>query len=250
MTMTTSDAGTTTKWTQFAQQAASGRGNGAQVLVVEDDRVVGNAVQRSLLVDGYAVHHAQTAEQAKVAVHFVAFDVAIVDIGLPDQDGLQLVSELRRTGFTLPVLMLTARDAPSDRATALALGANDYMTKPFRITELLARCQALVRHAESVANAEFVFGDLKLDRVHRHASRAGVPLNLSSCEWLVLECLVLNAGRIVSRDKLVSGVTQSGTDRTPIAVEDTVSRLRGKLGDTAVIHVIRGLGYRLDDRKA
>jgi two-component system OmpR family response regulator len=243
------DPGATAKSTPYAQQAAAGRGHRAHVLLVEDDRVLGDAVQRSLSLDGYAVQHAQTAEQAKVALHFAVFDVAIVDIGLPGQDGLQLVGELRRSGLNLPVLMLTARDSPADRARALALGANDYMTKPFQVTELLARCHALVRDAYSVASREFVFGTLKLDRVHRKASRDGASLNLTCHEWLILECLVLNAGRIVSRDKLVSAVTQGGTDPTPNAVEDDVSRLRGKLGDAAVIRVIRGMGYRLDDHK-
>lgn len=219
------------------------------MLVVEDDRVVGDAVQRSLLLDGYTVQLAQTAEQAKVALHFTLFDLAIIDIGLPGQDGLQFVDELRRSGLDLPVLMLTARDSPSDRARALALGANDYMTKPFRVTELLAHCHALLRNSASIASKELLFGTLELDRVHKTAWRKGAPLNLTCHEWLILECLVLNAGRIVSRARLLSATTQGGADPAPSAVEDSVSRLRGKLGGAAIVRSIRGMGYRLEEPK-
>jgi DNA-binding response OmpR family regulator len=175
------------------------------------------------------------------------FDLAIVDIGLPRQDGLQLVRELRSSGRNLPILMLTARDGLSDRVTALDLGADDYLTKPFQVAELLARCRALVRRANGVATTKLTFGALDLDMAHRQASCAGVPMELTRREWSVLECLVLNAGRIVSKERLMSAVTSWNDEITPNAVEVYVSRVRAKLGDAAVIRVIRGLGYRLDD---
>jgi DNA-binding response OmpR family regulator len=221
-----------------------------RVLVVEDDRVVGDAVQRALVLQGFAVDHVDSAERARVALHADDFDLAIVDIGLPRDDGLQLVRELRRKGRNLPVLMLTARDGLSDRVTALDLGADDYLTKPFQIAELLARCRALVRRANGVATTKVTLGALQLDLAHREAACGGVALDLTRREWSVLECLVLNAGRIVSKDKLMSAITSWSDDITPNAVEVYVSRLRGKLGDAAVIRVIRGLGYRLDDVRA
>jgi DNA-binding response OmpR family regulator len=219
-----------------------------RVLVVEDDQVVGDAVQRALTLEGFAADHVGSAEQARSALHAEPYDLAIVDIGLPREDGLQLVRELRRMGRNLPILMLTARDGLSDRVTALDLGADDYLTKPFQVAELLARCRALIRRANGVATTKVTLGALELDLAAREASCAGVPLDLTKREWSVLECLVLNAGRIVSKERLMSAVTSWAEDITPNAVEVYVSRVRSKLGDAAVIRVIRGLGYRLDDR--
>jgi DNA-binding response OmpR family regulator len=220
-----------------------------RVLVVEDDHVVGDAVQRALSLEGYAADHVESAERAKSALHTENFDLAIVDIGLPREDGLQLVRDLRRRGRNLPVLMLTARDGLSDRVNALDLGADDYLTKPFQVAELLARCRALVRRANGVASTELVFGPLKLDLAHKQVTVNGAPLDLTRREWSVLECLVLNAGRVVSKEKLLSAVASWNDELTPNAVEVYVSRLRTKLADAAVIRVIRGLGYRLDDPK-
>jgi DNA-binding response OmpR family regulator len=221
-----------------------------RVLVVEDDHVVGDAVQRALSLEGYAADHVETAERAKSALHTETFDLAIVDIGLPREDGLQLVRDLRRRGRNLPVLMLTARDGLSDRVNALDLGADDYLTKPFQVAELLARCRALVRRANGVASTEIVFGPLKLDLAHKQVTVKGEPLDLTRREWSVLECLVLNAGRVVSKEKLMSAVASWNDELTPNAVEVYVSRLRTKLADAAVIRVIRGLGYRLDEPKS
>jgi DNA-binding response OmpR family regulator len=221
-----------------------------RVLVVEDDHVVGDAVQRALSLEGYAADHVESAERAKSALHTETFDLAIVDIGLPREDGLQLVRDLRRRGRNLPVLMLTARDGLSDRVNALDLGADDYLTKPFQVAELLARCRALVRRANGVASTELVFGPLKLDLAHKQVTVQGEPLDITRREWSVLECLVLNAGRVVSKEKLLSAVASWNDELTPNAVEVYVSRLRTKLGDAAVIRVIRGLGYRLDEPKS
>jgi DNA-binding response OmpR family regulator len=221
-----------------------------RVLVVEDDQVVGDAVQRALSLDGFAVDHVETAERAKAALQTESFDLAIVDIGLPREDGLQLVRDWRRKGRNVPVLMLTARDGLSDRVNALDLGADDYLTKPFQVAELLARCRALVRRANGAASSMLIFGSLKLDLAHKQVSQADVPLDLTRREWSILECLVLNAGRVVSKEKLMSAVASWNEEITPNAVEVYVSRLRSKLGDTVLIRVIRGLGYRLDEARA
>jgi DNA-binding response OmpR family regulator len=221
-----------------------------RVLVVEDDQVVGDAVQRALTLDGFAVDHVDSAERAKAALLAESFDLAIVDIGLPKEDGMQLVKDWRRKGRSVPVLMLTARDGLSDRVNALDLGADDYLTKPFQVAELLARCRALVRRANRAASSVLLFGSLKLDIAHKEASQADVPLDLTRREWSILECLVLNAGRVVSKEKLMSAVASWNEEISPNAVEVYVSRLRSKLGDAVVIRVIRGLGYRLDEARA
>jgi len=218
-----------------------------RILVVEDDQLVGDAVRRALALAGYAVDHVYTAESAKAALHAESFDLAIVDIGLPGQDGLELVRDLRRRGRNLPLLMLTARDGVSDRVSALDLGADDYLTKPFQVAELQARCRALVRRANGVASTRLTFGGLTLDLARKEVANGDVPLDLTRREWSILECLVLNAGHVVSKERLLSAIASWSEELTPNAVEVYVSRLRAKLGDAAVIRVIRGLGYRLDD---
>jgi two-component system, OmpR family, response regulator len=218
-----------------------------RVLVVEDDPLVGDAVRQALLATGFAADLVSTAESARTALAAESFDLAILDIGLPRESGIALLQGLRSRGKTLPVLMLTARDSVSDRVTALDLGADDYVTKPFEVPELVARCRALIRRANAVASARVAFGKLQVDMAHREVSAAGKPLSLTQREWAILECLVLNAGRVVSKDKLMSAIADWSTDLTPNAVEQYVSRLRGKLGDAAQIRAVRGMGYRLDD---
>jgi DNA-binding response OmpR family regulator len=218
-----------------------------RILVVEDDQLVGDAVRRALTLAGYAVDHVSTAESAKAALHAEGFDLAIVDVGLPGQDGLELVRDLRRRGRNLPLLMLTARDGVSDRVRALDLGADDYLAKPFHVAELLARCRALVRRANGVASTRLTFGGLTLDLARKEVANGDVPLDLTRREWSILECLVLNAGHVVSKERLLSAIASWSEELTPNAVEVYVSRLRAKLGEAAVIRVIRGLGYRLDD---
>jgi DNA-binding response OmpR family regulator len=218
-----------------------------RILVVEDDQLVGDAVRRAVTLAGYAADHVSTAEHAKAALHAEGFDLAIVDVGLPGEDGLALVRDLRRRGRNLPVLILTARDGLSDRVSALDLGADDYLTKPFQVAELLARCRALLRRANGIASSRLGFGRLALDLARKEAANDGVPLHLTRREWSILECLVLNAGHVVSKERLLSAVASWSEELTPNAVEVYVSRLRAKLGDAAVIRVVRGLGYRLDD---
>ncbi len=217
-----------------------------RVLIVEDDPLVGDAVQRSLETQAYAVDLVTSAEAAATALRSESFDLAIVDIGLPRASGLQLLRDARRRGSALPVLILTARDGLDDRVAALDLGADDYLAKPFQVPELLARCRALIRRSHAVASTELMFGDLHLDLAHREAAVDGRPLDLTHREWSILECLVLNAGRIVSRERLTQAVVNWSEDLTPNAIEVYISRLRTKLGGAANIRAVRGLGYRID----
>jgi DNA-binding response OmpR family regulator len=218
-----------------------------RVLVVEDDPLVGDGIRRALNGGGFAADLVSSAEAAKSALDSEAFDLVIADIGLPRQDGLQLVRSLRTRGQIVPVLILTARDGLEDRVTALDLGADDYLTKPFQVPELLARCRALIRRANSVASARISFGDLELDTTRKSVTAGGKALELSQREWAILECLILNAGHIVSKHKLVSAIADWSEDLTLNAVEVYVSRLRAKLGGAAVISTVRGMGYRIDE---
>jgi len=218
-----------------------------RVLVIEDDALVGDAVRRALATAGYAADLVASAEAAKSALHAESFDLLVVDIGLPRENGLQFVRGLRSRGKILPVLMLTARDGLSDRVTALDLGADDYLTKPFQVPELLARCRALIRRANSVASPQLAFGGLQLDLARKEAMHGAQRLELTHREWSILECLVLNAGHIVPKEKLLSSIADWSEEITPNAVEVYVSRLRAKLGAAAIIRAVRGMGYRIDE---
>lgn len=218
-----------------------------RVLIVEDDALVGDAVRRGLVEGGFAVDLVATAATARAALQAESFDLLVCDIGLPREDGLQFVRTLRSRGKVLPILMLTARDALADRVGALDLGADDYLTKPFQTRELVARARALIRRANAVSSPQMALGGLTLDLAHKGASVGGNPLELTHREWSILECLVLNAGRIVSKDKLMSAIVGWDEELTPNAVEVYVSRLRAKLGAAAQIRAVRGLGYRIDE---
>jgi DNA-binding response OmpR family regulator len=218
-----------------------------RVLVVEDDPLVGDGICRALNGGGFAADLVASAEAAKSALDTESFDLVIADIGLPRQNGLQLVRSLRSRGQVIPILILTARDGLEDRVTALDLGADDYLTKPFQVPELLARCRALIRRSNSVANPRISFGDLELDTTRKSVIAAGKALELSQREWAILECMILNAGHIVSKNKLMSTIADWSEDLTLNAVEVYVSRLRAKLGSAAVISTVRGMGYRIDE---
>ncbi|MBP7615800.1 MAG: response regulator [Steroidobacteraceae bacterium] len=217
-----------------------------RVLIVEDDPLVGDAVRRALESHGYAVDLVASAEAAGSALQAESFDLAVVDIGLPRASGLQLVRAQRRRGAMMPVLILTARDGLDDRVTALDLGADDYLTKPFQVPELVARCRALIRRANALSSTQLVFGVLRLDLAHREVTMDGKAIDLTHREWSILECLILNAGRIVSKERLKSAVVNWSGDLTPNAIEVYVSRLRAKLGGAADIRAVRGMGYRID----
>src|SRR5690242_4276613 len=157
-----------------------------RVLIVEDDALLGDAVRHVLGNAGFAADLVGTAEAARSALQAEPFDLAIVDIGLPRENGLRLVQGLRGRGKNLPVLMLTARDGVSDRVTALDLGADDYMTKPFEVPELVARCRALIRRAHAVASSRVTFGHLEIDIAHKKAEVDGRGVDLTQREWAIL----------------------------------------------------------------
>ncbi|WP_395679675.1 response regulator [Dokdonella sp.] len=218
-----------------------------RILVVEDDALVADAIRRGLAEAGYAVDHVESAERAGTALGTESFDLAVVDIGLPGVDGLVLLQRMRRAGTAVPVLILTARDALADRVNALDLGADDYLVKPFALPELVARCRALIRRSRSAASAELVIGELRLDLAARRVEVEGKAVSLTRREWAVLECLSLNIGRVVAKDRLLQAIANWDEDIGANAIEVYVSRLRTKLGGAAPIRTVRGLGYRLDD---
>jgi DNA-binding response OmpR family regulator len=221
-----------------------------RLLLVEDDALVADAIVRGLSLAGFTVDHADSAELARVALDTEHFDLAIVDIGLPAADGLSLLQTLRRAGKATPVLVLTARYTLDDKIRAFDLGADDFLMKPFEQAELTARCKALIRRAGGVPTGSTRLGRLTIDLSGHQLQLDAEPIELTKREWIVLEDLVHNLGRVVSKERLLRALTGWEQDLTLNAVETHVSRLRAKLSDAAVIRTVRGLGYRLEEAKA
>ncbi|HRK37037.1 MAG TPA: response regulator transcription factor [Burkholderiaceae bacterium] len=218
-----------------------------RLLLVEDDVMVASGIKLGLCDAGYAVDWVGSAERALEAAQAAAFDVAVVDIGLPKMDGLALTAALRSAGHAFPVLILTARDALQDRVQGLDLGADDYMLKPFELPELLARLRALLRRSQAATSAVLSFGALEMDTAHRQARLAGAPLELGPREWTVLEYLLMQAPKPAAKDKLLQALTGWDKEITPNAIEVYISRLRGKLEPAGIVlRAIRGFGYRLE----
>ncbi|HEV7986009.1 MAG TPA: response regulator transcription factor [Steroidobacteraceae bacterium] len=217
-----------------------------RILLIEDDELVADAVVRGLTLAGFTVDHAASAElgRAALAEHF---DLAVIDIGLPGADGLTLLAALRGEGRTMPVLMLTARDTLADKIRAFNLGADDFLMKPFEQAELAARCRALIRRASLSPSGIVRLGRLTIDLNGHQLQVDEHPVELTRREWLVLETLAHNLGRIVTKERLMQALAGWEQDLTPNAVETHISRLRGKLGSAVQIRAVRGLGYRLDE---
>jgi DNA-binding response OmpR family regulator len=221
-----------------------------RILVVEDDVLMANVMCRGLTEAGFAVDHMSSAEHAESALKREKFDLALVDLGLPGKDGFALVHRLRDSGNGLPVLIVTARDALDDRVMALDLGADDYLLKPFALRELVARSRALIRRAMSATSSKLALGALHLDLSRRTASVNECEVELTRREWAVLECLALNAGRVVSKQRLLQAIAGWDDDLSNNAIEVYIFRLRAKLGAAVAIITLRGVGYRLDDASA
>jgi len=218
-----------------------------RLLLVEDDVMVASGIKLGLTNAGYTVDWVGSAERAEQALEGESFDLAIVDIGLPGVDGLELTRRLRTRGLTMPVLILTARDALHDRVQGLDLGADDYMLKPFELPELLARLRALLRRSQAATSAVLAFGPLEMDTALRRVQLGGKPMELGPREWTVLEYLLMQAPKPAAKDKLLAALTGWDKEITPNAIEVYVSRLRAKLEPAGVLlRSIRGFGYRLE----
>jgi DNA-binding response OmpR family regulator len=222
-----------------------------RVLVVEDDRLVAGSVVLGLSRAGFTVDHVSSAEMAASALRNERFDLAVVDLGLPGMDGLEMIRLLRKRGDNLPVLVLSARDSLAARVSGLDAGADDYMIKPFQLTELVARARALIRRSKSIASSELVHGSLRMDQARHLVELDGKAVDLTPREWTVLEALLLEAPNVLSKKALVQKLGGWDQDLTPNAIEVLVSRLRSKLDSAGInIRTVRGIGYRIDEARA
>lgn len=219
---------------------------GMRVLLVDDDQSLVRVLSRGLSAEGCTVESAfDGAEGLRRATAGTA-DVIVLDVMLPELDGHEVLTSLRASGVTTPVLLLTARDAVSDRVSGLEAGADDYLTKPFAFDELLARLRALHRRARQAAPDLLTAGRVTMDRTSHEVRIDGVPMDLTPTEYRLLEFLLQNPGRLLTRAAILSRVWGYDIDVAPNAVEQYIHYLRSKLGDALTIATVRGAGYRLD----
>lgn len=215
-----------------------------RVLVVEDDSMIGRAVLFGLRENGYAADWVRDGLEAELALRSQSYDAALLDLGLPRRDGLDLLKSLRRASHDLPVVIMTARDAVSDRILGLDSGADDYLLKPFSFDELLARMRAVMRRRAGRASPEIRYGALYFDPVLRHVAFRGKPVDLSAREFAVLEALLHDPGAVVSREKLEESVYGWGQEVESNTIEVHLHGLRRKLAPE-LIRNLRGVGYRV-----
>lgn len=220
-----------------------------RILVVEDDPKIASFVVKGLKQNGFAVDHFADGDEAHTMAASVAYDAAVVDVMLPGLDGLSLVQRLRREGQRTPVIFLSAKASVDDRVRGLQAGGDDYLTKPFAFSELLARVQALIRRSTRTAEpTRLEVGDLTLDLLTREANRGGQSIELQPREYSLLEYLMRHAGRVVTKTMILEHVYDFSFDPQTNVVDVLVSRLRQKVDrdfPTKLIHTLRGVGYVL-----
>jgi DNA-binding response OmpR family regulator len=218
-----------------------------RILLVEDDPALSLGVRRALQREGWQVDHVGDGEQALTATRTSQFDAAVLDLGLPRRDGVSVLREWRAKQLDLPVLVLTARDGLSDRVAGLNAGADDYLIKPFEVSELVARLRAITRRRGGHASEEITVGDLNLSATKKTARVATHMLDLSPREFALLELLVCSAGQPVSKERITSTLSSWDADFSDNSAEVYIHRLRKKLHASQVrIRTRRGFGYQLD----
>jgi DNA-binding response OmpR family regulator len=220
-----------------------------RVLLVEDNERLAGFLAEGLRAAGFVVDSVGTADEGDTALRMVDYDTLVLDLGLPDRDGLSLLSDIRGRGAGIPVLVLTARDHVSDRVKGLNLGADDYLIKPFALEELVARLRALLRRPSETLSSVVAIGNVRFDVLTRELVIDGSPAALSRRECDVLEVLVRRIGRVVPKRMLDEKIYGFEDDVSMNSIEATVSRLRRnlkRLGATPTIRTYRGVGYLLE----
>jgi DNA-binding response OmpR family regulator len=218
------------------------------VLVVEDERKLAGAIAEGLTGNGYCVSVAHTGEAALRHLHENSANLVLLDIMLPKLGGIETLREMRRHGFMMPVLILTAKETVDDRVRGLDAGADDYLVKPFAFPELLARIRALHRRAAPVSGSHMTLADLSVDLRGRTAERSGQRLDLTEREFDLLEYLMLNRGTVVSREMVARNVWKTTIRYSSLdnVIDVHISRLRRKLDDPfaqKLLHTVRGVGF-------
>ena len=216
-----------------------------RVLVAEDDARLAEQLASALVAAGYAVDCAADGDEADHLGQTESYDAIVLDLGLPRIDGLTLIRQWREAGLTVPVLVLTARGSWHEKVLGIDSGADDYVSKPFRMEEVLARLRALIRRASRQVTPELRCGAVALDPRAARVTVSGVPVKLTGHEYRVLSYLMHHRGRVVAHSELVEHIYAQDFDRDSNTVEVFIARLRRKLG-ASVIETVRGLGYRVE----
>ena len=220
-----------------------------RVLIVEDEPRLQKQLRATLEGAGYAVDTASDGEDGHYLGSTENYDAVILDLGLPELDGLTVLDRWRKEGRAMPVLVLTARDTWTDKVGGLDAGADDYMAKPFQMEELIARLRALIRRAAGNASSELIAGAVRLDGRSGRVTKDGEPVKLTAQEYKLLSYLMHHKGKVVSRTELIEHIYDQDFDRDSNTIEVFITRIRKKLG-AEIITTIRGLGYSLDGASA
>jgi two-component system OmpR family response regulator len=229
------------------QHASTHLGNAMRILLVEDDTLLADVLQRALAQSAYAVDVAASGSLADSALAMHAYDAVVLDVGLPGLSGFEVLQRLRARKARVPVLILTALDSLEDRVRGLDLGADDYLTKPFDLPELEARVRALLRRGHGSTTPELVHGRLRFDTAGRRLYHDGIPVELSAHELALFELLLMKAGRVVSKEHMANHLYGWGDEVGPNAIEVSVYRVRKKLEPLGCrIRTVRGMGYLLE----
>ena len=219
-----------------------------RILVVEDDQALNKQLTDALAEAGYVVDKAFDGEEGHFLGDTEPYDAVVLDVGLPHMDGISVIERWRRDGRMMPVLILTARDRWSDKVAGIDAGADDYVTKPFHVEEVLARVRALIRRAAGHASSEINCGPLRLDTRTGRVTVDGAPLKLTSHEHRLLDYLMHHQDEIVSRTELIEHLYDQDFDRDSNTIEVFIGRLRKKIKDPELIETVRGQGYRMSPR--
>lgn len=221
-----------------------------RILVVEDEKKLASFIRRGLKEKNYAVDVANDGNEGLFLANTNSYDLIILDIMLPNKDGISICRELRKKKNDVPILMLTARDDVEDKITGLDAGADDYLTKPFAFGELLARARALMRRKERVKTTKLKVADLELDQLTHKVTRSGKPIELTSTEYALLEYLMLNASQVVTRTMISEHVWSDYSDTFSNVINVYINYLRKKIDnefEKKLIHSVRGTGYILKE---
>jgi DNA-binding response OmpR family regulator len=216
-----------------------------QVLLVEDDRPLATGLKKALQNAGFSCNHVETGCAALTTLKTDLPDIVLLDIGLPDIDGIAVLKDLRKTNTELPVILLTARDSVDDKVAGLDSGADDYLAKPFDVIELLARLRAVERRLSTVKSNVIILNEVSLDTANQFVSTAAGELDLSRKEYMLLKSLMENAGRIQTRSSLENKLYSWGEEVSSNAIEVHIHHLRKKLGND-FIKTVRGVGYKVE----